>query len=234
MPHDEVIISADFYFFDTWDEETARLTVDGREVWSERNSQRTYDTRIEVRVPHTGDTMTVEFSSTLDEDGCNESWGLGDFSLLVVAAGQDLPDLACPDGFEGMTCSVGYFEEMVDSGGDVPGGRNGRDTNAQSAAGWLPDSDQYTPTCTEMTMPARLQTKRHDGDYAANIDRCVLVRAPVGQRVRATFSQFETEDSYDYLFLYDGNSEDAELLGQFDCCPTVGGCSNEIANGKCC
>ena len=31
-----------------------------------------------------------------------------------------------------------------------------------------------------------------------------------------------TEDAYDYLFLYDGDSERADLLGQIDCCPTVG------------
>lgn len=204
------------------------MTVDGRTVWSERNSQRTYNTRIEVRVPHTADTMTVEFSATIDEDACNESWGLGSFMLLVVGLGQDTPDLSCPDGFEGVLCGVGYIEEMVDSGGDVAGGRNGPGTNIQSAAGWLPDNQAhaYVPTCTEMAMPALLQTKRHDGNYAPNVDRCVLVRAPAGQRIRVLFSRFETEREYDFLFLHDGDSEDADLLGQTQCCNTVGGCNN--------
>jgi|EP01046_Picozoa_sp_COSAG06_P003580 hypothetical protein len=222
VPHDEVIISVDFYFFDSWDNEQAQMTVDGEVVWSERNDQRTYDSLIEVQVPHTADTLTVEFTSTIDEDECNESWGLGSFFLLVVGRGQELPDLECPPGFEGMTCGVGYIEEMVDSGGDVPGGRRGRDTNMESAAGWLPDSTAYTPTCTEIAWPTRLETKRHEGDYTTNVDRCVLVRAPEGQRIRASFARFETEDAYDYLFLYDGDSERADLLGQIDCCPTVG------------
>ena len=76
-------------------------------------------------------------------------------------------------------------------------------------------------------MPVRLQTKRHEGNYNRNVDRCVLVRAPEGQRVRADFSQFQVEAEYDYLFMYDGETEDSNrLLGQIDCCPTVGGCSN--------
>jgi len=38
-----------------------------------------------LSVPHSADSVTITFSSNLDEDAINESWGIRDFTLSVVA-----------------------------------------------------------------------------------------------------------------------------------------------------
>lgn len=39
---------------------------------------------VDIVVPHNGDSVKIEFYSSLDEDPINESWGIREFTLSVV------------------------------------------------------------------------------------------------------------------------------------------------------
>lgn len=54
------------------------------------------------------------------------------------------------------------------------------------------------------------------GNYRNNEDYTFTVQSPAGQAVTATFLSFDLESNFDYLYVYDGTSTAAPLLGQFD------------------
>ena len=102
VAHSYVRITFDFYMIDSWDWETATMTVDGSEKWSATRRiwydlPSTYDSStmnqcghsdwpdvklsVDVGVPHSASTLTISFASGLNEDACNEAWG---FNNLVL------------------------------------------------------------------------------------------------------------------------------------------------------
>eukprot|EP01043_Picozoa_sp_COSAG02_P005369 COSAG02_NODE_145_length_34010_cov_7.359696_2_plen_917_part_00 len=142
----------------------------------------------------------------------------------------------CAPGLSGPGCSLGYLEEMQPTGGDGGSGHMCPGCTEETAVGWLPPNgltSPYQPLCTTVARPVRLSTTRA-AQYSPNIDRCVLVQAPYGLRVRVAIDSFQTETDYDYLFLYDGRSEAAPLLGDSgNCCPRAGGCASLLYQGEC-
>ena len=94
--HSYVRITFDFYMIDSWNSERAEMTVDGALAWSATgtpwsSSSVPYqcgvsswgDTKltVDVGVPHSASTLTLRFSSNLDQDACNEAWGLQNLVL---------------------------------------------------------------------------------------------------------------------------------------------------------
>jgi len=54
------------------------------------------------------------------------------------------------------------------------------------------------------------------GNYRNNEDYTFTIQSPAGQSVTATFLSFDLETNFDYLYVYDGPTTAATLLGQFD------------------
>lgn len=89
--HSFLHIKFKFYSIDSWDTEVYYFEVDGVTVvekaqvywngvdvcgiggWDERFNEH------DLIVPHTADSVTFRFSSTLNEDAWNEAWGISDF-----------------------------------------------------------------------------------------------------------------------------------------------------------
>lgn len=53
------------------------------------------------------------------------------------------------------------------------------------------------------------------GSYNSNENFVYTICAPAGSEVQVAFSSFFTESTYDYLYIYDGNSTSATSLGSF-------------------
>lgn len=103
-PHTSLKIQATFHFIDAWAGESAYLiaSMDDNSlyyVWADsyRAGQATssinlcgghygeakFQVPIDVTIPHSLDTLTLTFGSTLDQDPCDESWGVSRLQLLV-------------------------------------------------------------------------------------------------------------------------------------------------------
>lgn len=92
--HTELVISFEFARIDSWDGEHAKLYVDDVLVWSDDFTHSTSGTSswcggtwndklipITVRVAHDEDTAKLRFTSTLNQDSTDESWGLRSVSV---------------------------------------------------------------------------------------------------------------------------------------------------------
>ncbi|MBR0177479.1 MAG: PKD domain-containing protein [Bacteroidales bacterium] len=56
-----------------------------------------------------------------------------------------------------------------------------------------------------------------NNNYGNNQDYTMTFKpATEGSMIRATFSDFSTEANYDYLYIYDGSSTNATMIGQYD------------------
>jgi|ERR1711912_39654 len=97
--HSHLELNANFLFLDSWEGESAYAKIDNSFLWLD-----SYDSRkvagaknvcggdcpegrlsqsIRASVPHTGSTATVTFGSTLNEDACDESFGVDNVMLKV-------------------------------------------------------------------------------------------------------------------------------------------------------
>ena len=99
--HSSLKIVATFHFIDAWIGETAymKASLDGEHeyLWTENykagqasnginlcgahHAEGKFVSPIEVTVPHTDDFIQITFGALLDEDACDESWGV---SLLEI------------------------------------------------------------------------------------------------------------------------------------------------------
>jgi hypothetical protein len=53
-------------------------------------------------------------------------------------------------------------------------------------------------------------------NYNNNVDGYAVINpVSIGDKVKITFTHFETESDYDYVFIYDGSNTSAPLLGQY-------------------
>jgi len=98
--HTYVRVQARYHFLDSWEGETAFAKIGDRVVWTDTNDIRgmfdaksicggdhpdtKFSVPIDVTIRHTGDSVDVSFGSTLDENPCNESFGIDDVMISVL------------------------------------------------------------------------------------------------------------------------------------------------------
>lgn len=88
------------------------------------------------------------------------------------------------------------------------------------AAGWALDYQSINNlTCSGQTILTDLQGDIEDGsgpDPYSNASDCRwLIQPPNTQDIMLTFTSFQTEEGYDFVRVYDGEDENAALLGEF-------------------
>eukprot|EP00299_Pterocystis_sp_00344_P002641 c1297_g1_i1.p1 GENE.c1297_g1_i1~~c1297_g1_i1.p1 ORF type:complete len:264 (-),score=57.15 c1297_g1_i1:84-875(-) len=98
--HKFLRLQARFHFLDSWEGEQAFAKLGDRVVWTDTNDVRgmhpnslnicggdhpdlKMSVPIDVTIPHTGDSVSVSFGSTLDEHPCNESFGVDDVMISL-------------------------------------------------------------------------------------------------------------------------------------------------------
>jgi len=102
-PHKQLKIKATFHFIDAWIGETAymKASIDGKlyHLWTENykagqaskginvcgghHAEGKFSSPIEVTLPHTDSQLEVVFGANLDQDPCDESWGVSAFMVYV-------------------------------------------------------------------------------------------------------------------------------------------------------
>jgi len=104
--HTTIRITATWHYIDAWNGETSYLQLNvgpsGAQeyVWTDRydstmavNSinicgatygEGRFAVPIEVYIPHTSDSITVTFGSTVDQDPCDQSWGISNLSVYIM------------------------------------------------------------------------------------------------------------------------------------------------------
>jgi hypothetical protein len=96
--HEKIKINAAFHMLDSWDGETAFMKVDGETVWTKKgqhsqekgidvcggeHNDPAFNLSVDVTIPHNKQNATITFGSTLDEEPCNESFGVDDVMIYV-------------------------------------------------------------------------------------------------------------------------------------------------------
>lgn len=101
--HSSIKIMSTFHFIDAWIGEAAYLKVDLQGkleyVWTEtyksgqassginvcgaHHAEGKFSNQIEVDLPHTESNLNVEFGALLDQDPCDESWGVSSFQIYI-------------------------------------------------------------------------------------------------------------------------------------------------------
>ena len=93
-PHSIVRVELDFYKVDSWDNEWARLYLDGTLVWTQRswnsdgsrycgNGHRDRLMAAAGQISISAATVTVRVNSTLNEGPNNEAWGINNVRVFV-------------------------------------------------------------------------------------------------------------------------------------------------------
>lgn len=106
-PHKQIKIVASYHFIDRWIGETGYMKLNvgtnncGVTVWSEQHAQQEakngvslcgdagtpegkFSVPVDVTVPHSRDSITVTFGSTMDAaDPCDESWGISAVEIYI-------------------------------------------------------------------------------------------------------------------------------------------------------
>jgi hypothetical protein len=97
-PHDKLKVSAAFHMLDSWDGEYAYMKIDDVKVWTKRGQHSpdhginicggefndpAFNIPIDVTVPHKTPEAKITFGTTLDEEPCNESFGVDDVMIYV-------------------------------------------------------------------------------------------------------------------------------------------------------
>jgi len=97
-PHNKLKVNAAFHMLDSWDGEYAYMKIAGEKVWTKRGqhpadkginicggdfNDPAFNIPVDVTVPHTSEEVLITFGSTLDEEPCNESFGIDDVMIYV-------------------------------------------------------------------------------------------------------------------------------------------------------
>lgn len=104
--HTTVRVMATFHYIDAWNGETAFLQLNSganganEYVWTDRydstmavNSinicgatygEGRFAVPIDVYIPHTADSIKVTFGTTVDQDPCDQSWGISNLQVYVM------------------------------------------------------------------------------------------------------------------------------------------------------
>jgi hypothetical protein len=99
-PHSSLRVSARYHFIDSWEGESSFLKVDDKFAWMDSNDvrnapaginvagnespERKFGTPVDVIVPHTSNSVLLAFGSNLDQDACDESFGIDDVAVHVL------------------------------------------------------------------------------------------------------------------------------------------------------
>merc|ERR1711871_66782 len=101
--HSHVRVVAKYHFIDSWEGETGYAKVGGRVVWADTHdfaehkqskngismcgsdevAEHKWGQPVDVTLPHTGGDVTVAFGATLDQNTCDEAFGVTDVSVYV-------------------------------------------------------------------------------------------------------------------------------------------------------
>ncbi len=96
--HEKLKVNAAYHMLDSWDGEFAYMKIDGEKVWYKQgvfnpemgidicggdHNDPAFNIPVEVTVPHEKEEVVVTFGSTLDEEPCNESFGVDDVMIYV-------------------------------------------------------------------------------------------------------------------------------------------------------
>ena len=98
MPHDELHVSLDFLKLDGWDDESAVVLVDGKEVWAQAfghndgvkicgNGNPDVRVRVDKTVLHSSDTVTVRVRTSLNENAHDESFAIDNVRVQPLLVG---------------------------------------------------------------------------------------------------------------------------------------------------
>ncbi len=96
--HYRLSIKAQLFQISSWDNESFFVLVDGVRVATYQTNLnnhpvywcgteygwRSRSVQIDIEAAHISDSAEITFTSNLDEDAANESWGIRDFELSVV------------------------------------------------------------------------------------------------------------------------------------------------------
>ncbi|CAD8106299.1 unnamed protein product [Paramecium sonneborni] len=121
VPHYKLRLNVLWAKIDSWDNEKGLILIDGKEVWSQSfnnndgygiklcgNSEAKYLTlfkRIDLTVNHTGDQVQIDFLSTLDQGGDDESFGLRDLQLFYNPCSNSCDLCRGPEQKDCIKCS---------------------------------------------------------------------------------------------------------------------------------
>ena len=97
FPHTEYSLTFDFIRIDSWDNESAYAYIDGAQIWSKvghgpNGSQQCGQGHsgwheekwsIVAAGSHTDNSLTISFSTDINEGATNESWGIDNVVLKV-------------------------------------------------------------------------------------------------------------------------------------------------------
>ncbi len=96
--HEKIKVNAAFHMLDSWDGEFAYMKIDDEKVWTKSGQHSkdkginicggdfndpAFNIPIDVSVPHRNSEVKITFGSTLDEEPCNESFGIDDVMIYV-------------------------------------------------------------------------------------------------------------------------------------------------------
>jgi hypothetical protein len=103
--HTSLRIQANYHFIDAWDTETGFMRINnGKDgmmqyIWTERYSafvgnngidicggrwpEGRFSVPIDVSIPHTDSSVKIGFGSTIEQDPCDESFGVSGVRILI-------------------------------------------------------------------------------------------------------------------------------------------------------
>lgn len=135
--------------------------------------------------------LRMFYRDTLD-DGTALNVGLhdlgGENACIKIRGHQHYPDQSHTD--PGPYWNWNYYYKLVND--DTPV------TVAHDATGTFTDSGG------------------DDGNYGDDERQLFLISVPDAEQITLTFSEFELEDDYDFMWIYDGNSVFAPLIGRWN------------------
>lgn len=96
--HSKIRVNAAYHMLDSWDGEMAYMKVDDVIVWTKRgifdeknginicggdHNDPAFNIAVEANLPHNASEVKISFGSSLDEDPCNESFGVDDVMIYI-------------------------------------------------------------------------------------------------------------------------------------------------------
>ncbi|CAD8096037.1 unnamed protein product [Paramecium sonneborni] len=124
-PHYKIRLLVLWAKIDSWDNEKAQILFDGKEIWSKNynindgyinkicgNSEIQFKTqfeRIDAVGDHTGDQIQITFTTTLDQNSNDESFGLRDLQLFYAPCSEDCKECSGPQFRDCTRCLYNYI-----------------------------------------------------------------------------------------------------------------------------
>ncbi|CAK92089.1 unnamed protein product (macronuclear) [Paramecium tetraurelia] len=117
--HSQIIIQFRFIFLDSWNAKHAYLYIDNNVIWTETydfNNRQIQDLcgwiyddkpfNVQITMPHTGSSITLNFTTNLNQGLQNESFGIRDIQIFIACLFGSSFNQAC-----GTICGNGVIEQ---------------------------------------------------------------------------------------------------------------------------